>query len=533
MPTTEDLIDQLVAEYADRVARDEDPAPEELIARQPGLADELRQCFAMIDAGRQRSLARQLPAEGLRLGPFRLVREIGRGGMGVVYEAEQQTLKRPVALKVLRHHLTLESRHVDRFRREAEAAARLRHPNVVTVHEVGEQDGHHFIAMDLVKGSTLSAIVGRLVEMERRPTADDLARLSGRTDLARCSSYSEAVVRLLLPALEGVQAAHAIGLVHRDLKPSNILVDSGGVPHVADFGLAKGEGDLGLSITGEPIGTPYYMSPEQAQASRRVVDASTDVYSLGVVLYELLTLHVPFEGRTAHEVITHILHQPPQRPRSLAPDVPPALEAVVLKALSKDPDQRYLNAAELARDLQAVLDGRSIRARRTSALGEFLRASGLALLGTPKPVEFRSARTWLGWPLVHVAGGMEPGTNRWRCARGWLAIGPAAIGGLAVGGLAIGLLGFGGLGIGLLGAFGGFAVGGLALGGMALGGVTLGGFSAGALALGGQAYGYLAAGGKAVGTLVLDHHSGRMDPRALEILQEWMPWALDLLRFGG
>jgi hypothetical protein len=527
-PTTEDRIDALVAEYADRLARDTDPGREELLARHPGLRPELERLFGMIEAAGPRPAGLDAGLdEGLRLGGYRLLRELGRGGMGVVYLAEQESLGRRVALKVLRPHLTLEPRHLDRFRREARAAARLRHPHVVAVHEVGEQDGHHYIAMDWVEGTTLAEVIRRLADAPRRPSAADLARESGRAELARCGSYAEAALRLMLPVLAGVQAAHAAGLVHRDLKPGNVLLDRKGEPLVADFGLAKGEGDLALSLTGEPIGTPYYMSPEQATAATRGVDARTDVYSLGVVLFELLTLQVPFRGRTAHEVIQHILTEIPPAPRALAQDVPRPIETIVLAAMSRRPEDRYTDAHAMAQDIGRALRGEPVQARGFSRLrfaASVLASVAMAGLAGGSGAEYRSRRVLWGWPLVHVVGGRDPVTGMPRIARGWLAIGPMAVGLLSLGGLAIGPLALGGCAIGLPLGLGGLSIGVLALGGIAAGGVALGGFAAGIVALGGQAVGYIASGGRASGTHILDPHQA--DAVAVEFLHTWAPWWL-------
>jgi serine/threonine protein kinase len=528
-PRTEDLLDRLVGEYADRLARGEEGVREALLAAHPGLRDELLRCFRMVEAGRAPA-GGELPHAGETLGEFRLLREIGRGGMGLVYLAEQPSLKRRVALKVLRRHLTLEPRHVDRFRREAQAAARLRHPHVVPVFGVGEQDGHHWIAMELVEGPTLADVVARLAAAGRAPTPADLAQQAGDPALAHEPSYAHAVVRLLRPALDGLSAAHAAGLVHRDVKPGNILLARGGRPLVADFGLAKGEGDLALSLSGEPLGTPYYMSPEQADAARREVDARTDVYSAGVVLYELLTLKRPFEGRTSVEVLSRILHEAPPRPAAVSGALPRGLEAVVLKAMAKRPQDRYASIDELSADLQRVLDGEPVRARAPAAWRDALAAIFLPGLGRNRS-EWRSATTLWGWPLLHVATGVDPATGRARVARGIFAFGNLAVGVVAGGGLSLGVFSFGGLAGGLF-AFGGLAAGGVACGGLAVGLVALGGVSAGVVAVGGRAWGWLyALAGEGSARWVIDH--ARRDPEAVKFFETWAPWVMRRLLGGG
>jgi tRNA A-37 threonylcarbamoyl transferase component Bud32 len=460
-----DLVDQLLATYAERVARGEAPRPEELIARAPQHKLELERCFRMLDGAPPET---GLLARDVVLGDFRLGRELGRGGMSVVYEAEQLSLGRAVALKVLRHHLTLEPRHVERFQREARAAAKLAHEHVVPIHAVGAHDGHAFLAFELVRGPTLAGVIATLRGSGTRPTTDDLARASGAVELARCPSYSAACVQLLRGVFEAIEFAHAAGVIHRDLKPSNILLDARGKPLVADFGLAKDMGQASLSITGEALGTPHYMSPEQAGALAHLVDGRTDVYSLGVTLYELLTLERPFEGDTLQQLVERIATLEVANPHELAADIERTLGDVVLKALSKDPAQRYATARAFCADLERALGGAQTSAAPTAGLGALMqRYFDARVAGAP--FEYRSKATLFGLPWMHVAVGVRhPKTKQPVWARGVIAVGDFAVGGYAAGKLAIGGLALGGISIGVASvgvlAFGVAAIGGLAVG---------------------------------------------------------------------
>lgn len=305
-----------------------------------------------------------------RLGDFRLLREIGRGGMGVVYEAEQESLGRRVALKILPFAAAVDPRQLQRFKNEATAAAHLRHENIVPVYAVGCERGVHYYAMQFVEGQSLAALVAELrlplaEPAEPTPTGSTLpvARLATeRTSGGR--EHFDWVAGLGRQAALALEHAHQTGIVHRDVKPGNLLLDPHGQLWVTDFGLAQVTGDSGLTATGEMLGTLRYASPEQALGRRGVVDHRSDVYSLGATLYELLTLRPPFDGRDRHELLRQIAEAAPPAPRSITPAIPVALETIVLKALRKDPPDRYATAQELANDLQRFIDRRPVLARR-------------------------------------------------------------------------------------------------------------------------------------------------------------------------
>jgi len=286
-----------------------------------------------------------LPFE--RLGEFRLIRMLGKGGMGTVYEAEQTSLKRRVALKVLPAHLGFSDMAVRKFQREAEAGGRQSHPGIVAVHAVGKQGRVNFIAQELVEGGvTLADHLGLFRETDIQP-----------------KGYFRDAAGLAAAVADALDHAHASGVIHRDIKPSNILLDAEGRPKVTDFGLAKVEDALSLSRTGDFAGTPYYMSPEQAMSRRRGIDRRTDIYSLGVTLYETLTLKLPFEGDTSQEVLKKILLFDPVDPRKANPRVPRDLAVICLKAMEKQPGKRYQAMADFADDLRRFLSGDVIRAQ--------------------------------------------------------------------------------------------------------------------------------------------------------------------------
>jgi serine/threonine protein kinase/Tfp pilus assembly protein PilF len=322
------------------------------------------------------------------LGDYRVVRELGRGGMGVVFAAWQKSLGRRVALKVLSPHLTHDATTLARFRREALTAARLQHPGIVVVHGFGCEGDACFIAMELIDGAPLDRVLQRLqgtalasiggssllgaitalLRSERASISPADAEIEPPAAAPMWSkSYAEVVVGIVAQVADTLAFAHANGVIHRDVKPSNILVRTDGTAVLTDFGLARETGLPSLTLTGDFAGSPYYVSPEQALAKRVPLDHRSDIFSLGVTLFELVTLRRPFEGETPTEIIGRVLHRDPPDPQRLNPSLAPDLAAIVLKALEKDPRARYATASAFADDLRAFLAYRPVQARRPSA----------------------------------------------------------------------------------------------------------------------------------------------------------------------
>lgn len=287
-----------------------------------------------------------------RVGDYELFEEIARGGVGVVYQARQLSLGRIVALKVLIAGQFANPQARARFRTEAEAAARLRHPNIVTIYEVGEYDGQPFLAMEYVDGGTLA---------DRLRTEPLSAR--------RAAQYAMKIAR-------AVEFAHRQGTLHRDLKPSNILLDAFDEPRVADFGLAKQLGtDSELTLTGQVLGSPSFMAPEQAAGDQNAIGPATDIYALGAILYHMLTGRPPFQADSAAVVLRQVERDEPVRPRRLTPTVPVDLETITLKCLEKSVAHRYGSAEELASDLDRFLQNKPVAARPLGAVGQAWRWS--------------------------------------------------------------------------------------------------------------------------------------------------------------
>ena len=482
-------LEDLIEECTNRLQRGEPVDIDELARLHPDQTERLRRILPslqmMADIGR--SAVREItglavpddPTLGLGvLGDFRILREIGRGGMGVVYEAMQISLRRRVALKVLPFAAAMDPTQLRRFQTEALAAAQLHHTNIVPVHSVGSERGVHYYAMQFIEGQTLAAVIEELKRLEtpipdrhgspdhadaddpvrrgspdhadaadpvgrgspdhadvadpdrrgspghadaadpdrrgspghadaadrgsvRRGSpdpADSVDRRSpplalaaapsegdlrssprrGRETLAkhfsstapssRSREYFRLVAELGIHAAEALDYAHKVGIIHRDIKPANLLIDEVGKLWITDFGLARFQEDTGLTMTGDMLGTLRYMSPEQALAKRGYLDHRTDIYSLGVTLYELLTLRPAIDGQDRQEVLRKIAQEEPTPPRRVNPSIPRELETILLKAMNREPESRYATAQELADDLKRFLEDKPIQAKRPTLL---------------------------------------------------------------------------------------------------------------------------------------------------------------------
>jgi WD40 repeat protein/serine/threonine protein kinase len=451
-------LEALAEEFLERFRRGERPALSEYTGKHPALADDIRELFpalVMLEDVRPASAphggsARRSDSPGARLervGDYRILREVGRGGMGIVYEAEQESLGRHVALKVLPAHALLEPRQLERFQREARSAARLHHTNIVPVFGVGEQDGLHYYVMQFIHGQGLDQVLAVLQRLRKnthdgnnadsRPASSrDMAsaaavanalltgvfasppdtipktelrqpdptgrqngadveevaavscsptqsgsvasssavRLPGQPKDATLSEsgqpYWHSVARIGIQVADALAYAHAQGTLHRDIKPANLLLDTQGIVWVTDFGLAKAAGSENLTHTGDVVGTLRYMAPERFRGK---ADARSDVYGLGLTLYELLTLEPAFGESERDKLLLQVMQQEPARPRKLNPAVPRDLETIVLKAIARDPQHRYQSAFDLAADLQRFTEDKPIQARPVSEVEKMWR----------------------------------------------------------------------------------------------------------------------------------------------------------------
>ena len=412
MQTAEDqkylLYGQAAEEVKTALREGRPPDVEALIARHPDLAERIRdlvetlmvvQAIGPDSSGASAPAGSGVSAPGDEptgtLGDFRIIREIGRGGMGIVYEAEQISLGRRVALKVLPFAGAMDAKQLQRFKNESHAAAQLHHTNIVPVYYVGVERGVHFYAMQFIEGHSLANVIAELrgradgtpakpqpspsplpdatVDAPVGKTIEPVSSAVGETKRiaalstvrsTKDAAYFRTVAQLGIQAAEALDHAHQMGIVHRDIKPANLLVDANGRLWITDFGLAQIQSDTRLTMTGDLVGTLRYMSPEQALAKRVVVDHRTDVYSLGATLYELLMLAPAFDGTDRQELLRQIAFEEPKPPRRINKAIPGELETVVQKAMEKNPADRYGTAQELADDISRFLEDKPIRARR-------------------------------------------------------------------------------------------------------------------------------------------------------------------------
>jgi serine/threonine protein kinase len=366
---------------------------ETLLAEHPDLADALRIYLRSlaelhdVAAGFGRAADDLVDApkqEPGRLGDFELLREIGRGGMGVVYEARQISLNRRVAVKLLPFAAVLSAKQIARFKHEAQAAAHVQHPNIVPVFAIGMERGVHYYAMQYIDGQPLDRAIAELRRGLGLPSPLSLLS-SGKNR----QEFFETVARLGIQAAEALHAAHEYGVVHRDVKPSNLLLEPEGKIWVTDFGLARFQRSQTLTRTGDLVGTMKYMSPEQAAGRPELVDHRTDIYSLGATLYELLCLQPAFKEQDGPALLKKIERCEPPRPREVRRDIPADLENIILKAMAKDRVDRYASAEQLAADLKCFLAGKPTQARPLSRLDRGIKwswrhrrsvAAGLTLL---------------------------------------------------------------------------------------------------------------------------------------------------------
>ncbi|TWU29492.1 serine/threonine-protein kinase [Bythopirellula polymerisocia] len=387
-------LERAIATYLDDVAQGKPRNPDDLLAAHPESADALRQFLedherlmrlarswrsdapvndnelnaaSRFNSEKVKSSFHQYPrrecdpagqtaifethCSGLgQFGDYELLHEIARGGMGVVYKARQVSLNRIVAIKMILQNRLQESEDIERFRLESQAIAKLTHPHIVVIHDVGQNGEQHYFSMEFVAGQSLAELIRR-----------------GSLTKQKAAEYVEQVAR-------AVHFAHEHGVIHRDIKPSNVLIDENDRARVTDFGLAK-HIDRGeqLTVTGQLLGTPAYMAPEQITSRRGVIGPSCDVYGLGVLLYESLTGQPPYRGRDHIDTLLQILECDPPEPRQLNPQIPRDLELICLKSLEKDPKHRYASAAEVADDLSHYLVGDSISLTSPNLMDTFVR----------------------------------------------------------------------------------------------------------------------------------------------------------------
>ena len=419
-----DILGSLLDEITRRAQKGEPIDLEQYLKEYPNYDAELRKLLPTISVlldmanpshaqnqpSGTRSESNDEPAKGV-IGDYQIIQEIGRGGMGVVYEAEQLSLRRRVALKVLPFAAMLDKRQMARFQNEAHAAASLTHQHIVPVYAFGCERGVHYYAMQFVEGHPLDRVISELrgrsesvngdktslaqisqilsgqqvpSEHEAKYLSPDPSDITAPHDYQTSSSstvqlaalsteqpsqrrqFFRSVAEIGIQASEALEYAHQHGVIHRDIKPPNLMLDEACNLWLTDFGLARIEANPGMTMTGDLIGTLRYMSPEQALAKRVVIDHRTDIYSLGATLYELLTLRPVIEGSDHQELLKRIAFEDPIPPRRHDESIPVDLETILLTSLAKNPEERYSSARDLAEDLRRYLNHETIRAKRAT-----------------------------------------------------------------------------------------------------------------------------------------------------------------------
>ena len=419
-----DPLDSLAEEFLARYRAGERPSIAEFAQRLPGREDEVREFLpALVEMEELKPISGEMTgdyrvphpetAHPSRVGDYRILRLVGRGGMGAVYEAVQESLGRHVALKLLPTDSFADPARLERFRREARSAAQLHHTNIVPVFGVGEDNGQHFYAMQFISGHPLDAVIEEVRRLKERtfvgtqravsevavalltgtmanprvdqpntilterdqshqmngsPSGSNPALSGSLSDGGR--HYWTTIARLGSQVADALSYAHAQGVLHRDIKPANLLLDLQGTVWVADFGLAKSNDSDNLTQTGDVVGTLRYLAPERFDGAG---DHRADIYAIGLTLYELLTLRPAFQANTRAKLVEQAVAANPPRPRSIDPTIPRDLETVVLKAIARDPAMRYQSAAALADDLRRYMEDRPVRARCATTSEQFVR----------------------------------------------------------------------------------------------------------------------------------------------------------------
>jgi serine/threonine protein kinase/tetratricopeptide (TPR) repeat protein len=392
-PPSADLAD-LVEQLTTRLQTGEDIDSAAVMTEHPehagrlaGLLPALKAAAALAAAGESSD---EGPRPNVELGDFRIIRQVGRGGMGIVYEAEQLSLRRRVALKVLPFASTMDPKQLQRFRNEALAAASLHHEHIVPVYAVGCERGVHYYAMQFIDGMTLAQVIANRAESRGRPEdgpesvtgpysetpsrprppdTAPIAALSTERTGPNWREFYRRAAETIAQAADALEYAHSLGIVHRDIKPGNFMVDGSGKIWVADFGLARFGPDAGLTMSGDLLGTLRYMAPEQALARHGLADHRVDVYGLGCTLYELLTGKPAVGGTDKADILRHLSFEEPVAPRKIDKAIPAELETIALKCLAKNPAERYATAGELATDLRRWVEGKPIVAKPPSVMG--------------------------------------------------------------------------------------------------------------------------------------------------------------------